>query len=55
MGEGCAAGREIGGGESCWWETVDSLREEGCAAGREINALLGGGRAVLLVGRNVDC
>ena len=51
MGEGCAAGREIGGGESCWWEKVDSLREEGCAAGREINALLGGGRAVLL-GRN---
>ena len=36
-------------------EKVDSLGEEGCAAGREINALLGGGRAVLLVGRKVDC
>jgi len=37
-------------------EKVDSLGEESCAAGREINALLvGGGRAVLLGGRKVDC
>ena len=66
MGKGCAAGREVGGGESCWWEKVDSLREEGCAARREKGGLLGGRglcysarewwtamweRAVLLVGR----
>jgi hypothetical protein len=36
-------------------EKVDYLGEEGCAAGREINALLGGWRAVLLGGREVDC
>ena len=57
MGEGCAAGWGKGGllGEKGLCSLVGELGGEGCAAGREINRLLGGGRAVLLGGREVDC
>jgi len=57
VGEGCAAGWGKGGllGEKGLCSFVGEFGGEGCAAGREINRLLGGGRAVLLGGREVGC